>query len=85
MVAPSAAAVGKRKELVSRGPFGRRDHEKGKLCTFVAPDGSAQFSDAGDGRTFAGVVEPAFGGQCGELARICRRGRLSPSTDAPDF
>lgn len=85
VVTPSAAAKGEGEKLVGLGPFSGRDHEEGQLGAFVAPDGGAQFGEAGDRRAFAGVVEPAFGGERGKLARVRGRGRLPPRPHAPDF
>ena len=85
MVAPCPAAKREREELVGLGPGGRRDQKKSQFGAVVAPDGGAQFGEAGDARTFAGVVEPTLGGQRGELAGIGRAGQLPPPPHPPDL
>ena len=62
--------VGESEKLVALRPLGRCDHEKAICLAFVTRDGSAQLVEAGDGRALAGVIEPAFGSECGELARV---------------
>ena len=59
--------------------------QKSKLGAFVAPDGSAKIGEAGDSRAFVPVVEPAFGGERGELGRVCYRGHLPPVSHPPDL
>src|SRR5438876_10055380 len=85
MVTPRAAAIGEGEKFVSPGPFGGRDEEKRDFSAFVAADGSAQFIETGGARAFAGVVEPAFGGERGEFTCIRRWCHLSPPPHAPDF